>query len=187
MINGDIDLAWATASAPQAIEKYVVGTPVNNFGVQFRAFWSPLGLHLLVLVQDAMRVNDSPGQGSFDDDTVEVYIDADGNRGTTLDGANDHHFLFGWRDTEPQNVSLRRIEGVVFGQDQSGNGYGMEITFPWTTLGTTAASGKIFGLDVHVNDDDDGGLRERKVAWFTTQDTSFRDPSSYGRVRLTAP
>jgi len=187
IVDGTLDLAWGTASPAQTIGKYLVGTPVNNFGVQFRAFWSPIGLHLLVLAEDAMRVNDSPGQGSFDDDTVEVYIDADGSRGTSLDGINDHHFLFGWNDTDPQNVSLRRTDGVVYGQGQTIVGYGMEITFPWTTLGTTANAGKVFGIDIHVDDDDDGGLRDRKVAWFTTQDTSFRDPSSYGRMRLAAP
>lgn len=187
VIDGNLDPAWATASAPQSISKYVFGASVNNFDAQFRAFWSPLGLHILVIVEDAQRVNDSEGQASYDDDTVEVYIDADGSRGTTLDGMNDHHFLFGWNDTVPQNVSLRRVEGVVYGQNQAANGYGIEITFPWITLGTTANAGKVFGLDVHVNDDDNGGLRERKVAWFTTQDTSFRDPSSYGRVRLAAP
>lgn len=183
-IDGSIDSVWELASALQPIQNYVFGTAVNSFGAQWRGFWSPQGLHLLILVDDNKRYNDSAGQGSFDDDTVEVYIDADGNRGTTLDGQNDHHFLFGWNDTEPQNVSLRRIEGVGFAQSQRGPGYLMELSFPWTTLGTTAAAGKIFGIDVHVNDDDDGGPRERKIAWFATQDLSFRDPSSYGRVRL---
>ena len=187
MIDGNLDAAWATSSPAQTVKNYVFGAPVDNFGVQFRAFWSLTGLHLLVLVEDAAKVNNTPGEVSFDDDTVEVYIDADGSRGTTLDGLNDHHFLFGFGDTMPANVSLRRLDGVAYGQGQSAAGYGMEITFPWATLGTTAAAGKVFGIDVHVNDDDDGGLRERKVAWFTTQDTSFRDPSSYGRVRLSAP
>ena len=181
--DGKLEAAWRAASPPQSIDKLLVGSAAK-FSAEFRALWSQAGLHLLVVVEDTNLKNDSAGQGSFDDDTVEVYVDADGSRGTNLDNKNDHHILFGWNDTEPQNVSLRRTDGIGFGQSKSGAGYLMELTLPWSTLATTASAGKLFGLDVHVNDDDDGGPRERKYAAFATQDVSFRDPSTYGRVRL---
>jgi len=183
MADGKLEPAWLAASPPQNIDKLLVGTAANS-SATFRALWSQAGLHILVVVEDTKLTNDSDGQGSFDDDTVEVYIDADGSRGTNLDNKNDHHILFGWNDTEPQNVSLRRTDGIGFGQAKSAAGYLMELTLPWSTLVTTASAGKLFGLDVHVDDDDDGGLRDRKYAWFATQDISFRDPSTYGRVRL---
>jgi hypothetical protein len=41
------------------------------------------------------------------------------------------------------------------------------------------------GFDVHINDDDNGGPRDGKVSWHSTSDESWRDPSTFGSLRLT--
>lgn len=55
----------------------------------------------------------------------------------------------------------------------------------WSTLGqSSVAIGALSGLDVHVNDDDDGGNRDGKKAWFNTADTSWQNPGTFSTARL---
>jgi hypothetical protein len=51
---------------------------------------------------------------------------------------------------------------------------------PWSTLGVTPGPGKQIGLDVQVNDDDDGGDRDTKVMWHAQRDTAWQQPSVFG-------
>ena len=51
-------------------------------------------------------------------------------------------------------------------------------------LGTTPTVGKKIGLDVHVNDDDDGGDRDTKIMWFGTRDIAWQQPSAFGTAEL---
>jgi hypothetical protein len=47
--------------------------------------------------------------------------------------------------------------------------------------------GMSFGLEVHINDDDDGGDREGKMAWFATEvlgDVAWDRPDAFANVRL---
>ncbi len=52
----------------------------------------------------------------------------------------------------------------------------LQIKFSWSTLGATATAGLRIGLEVQVNDDDDGGARDGKKAW--------QNPSTFGTGRL---
>ncbi|MEZ5447604.1 MAG: sugar-binding protein [Thiolinea sp.] len=45
-------------------------------------------------------------------------------------------------------------------------------------------SGHRMGIDIHVNDDDDGGGREGKLTWYGKVDEAYRNPSVLGELVL---
>ena len=77
-----------------------------------------------------------------------------------------------------------RTEGVVFATVRTDRGYRMEIKLPWSTVGTKPSAGAKIGLDVHVNDDDDGGDRDSKLAWWGKEDNAWQTPSAFGTADL---
>jgi len=51
-------------------------------------------------------------------------------------------------------------------------------------LGVEPSAGKKIGLDVHVNDDDDGGDRDTKLTWYGKQDNAWQNPGIFGTAEL---
>ena len=77
-----------------------------------------------------------------------------------------------------------RIEGVQYAMVTTNTGYQLEIKFPWSTLGTKPRTGAKIGLDVHVNDNDAGQKRDRKLTWHATTDNAWENPQSFGNAEL---
>jgi oligosaccharide reducing-end xylanase len=65
-------------------------------------------------------------------------------------------------------------------------GYRLEVKIPWATLSVTPAQNNLIGLDVHVNDDDDGGTRDGKKTWFATNDNAWQNPSLLATAQLSS-
>ena len=53
-------------------------------------------------------------------------------------------------------------------------------------LAGAPSAGNLVGIDVHINEDDDGGGREDKLSWKSPNDTAFSDPSLFGTAQLMA-
>jgi oligosaccharide reducing-end xylanase len=114
-----------------------------------------------------------------------VYVDGNNNKTTTYD-SNDRQYVFGWNDSTVVEGGGRSATGVTFSKvDSSSTAYRIELKIPWSTLGVTASTNKLVGLDVHINDDDAGGAREGKRMWNDTTDTAWSNPSRFGTVTLT--
>jgi hypothetical protein len=63
-------------------------------------------------------------------------------------------------------------------------GYRFEIALPWQTIrGGSPAAGYRFGIDVMIDDDDDGGNRQAQLAWRLTGGTAH-NPSLWGTAVL---
>ncbi|MCB1621003.1 MAG: hypothetical protein KDI44_09710, partial [Thiothrix sp.] len=62
--------------------------------------------------------------------------------------------------------------------------YVLTLSIPWNSLHARPRIGHRLGLDVHINDDDDGGDREGKLVWHDRSDTAYRNPSALGEVVL---
>lgn len=75
-------------------------------------------------------------------------------------------------------------DGVEFAVGRADVGYRVEVKFPWATLGTKPSPGTKIGLDVHVNDDDDGGDRDSKLTWHGKEDNAWQTPSALGTAEL---
>ncbi|MDD5064551.1 MAG: sugar-binding protein [Phycisphaerae bacterium] len=199
VIDGNEDDVWSVA--PVYKLKNVIYAPPsspNDIAADFRAMWDADNLYLLVDVTDDSLVNDTrPDQavtlptGSTNipwwyDDCVEVYIDA-GNSKSNQYGSEDAQYHFDWDRTSPtmgRHNEHGRMENIEFAMKTIEKGYRTEIKFPWATLGKKPSAGSSIGLDVHVNDDDEGGERDTKITWCDKQDTAWSNPQAFGNGEL---
>ena len=76
------------------VTKTIIGTPNNT--TTFAVLWDSLYLYIAVKVTDANKFNDSANP--WDDDALEIYIDADNNGGTSY-GVNDRQFMKEWNSS----------------------------------------------------------------------------------------
>ena len=164
----------------------VIYSPVfseADFSASYRALWDAKNLYVLVNVTDDVLKNDS--EEFYLDDAVEVFIDADNSKSADY-GDNDYQYFFEWAEANPRMGETRhsRTDGVEFAVGRADAGYRVEIKFPWATLGVTPSVGTKIGLDVHVNDDDDGGERDTKLTWRGKEDNAWQMPSVLGTAEL---
>ncbi len=163
----------------------IVPTPVD-LSVEFQLTWDNTNLYIYAAVTDSSLVNNSDTD-VWEDDGIEVYLDGGNEKGTAYDG-NDHHLLFRYNDATIHHLSAGATNptGITASQGSIPGGYSKEMAIPWAFLGVTPANGTQIGLDVHVNDDDDGGARDQKLATYATVDEAWNNPSLFGSYQLQA-
>ena len=185
-VDGNVEASWNSANS-ETIANVVLGPVTSdiNLSGSFRTLWDSSNLYVLVQINDDAQHNDS-GTQPWNDDSVEIYIDANNDKQTSY-GSDDYRYNFVWNGS---SVTIRELQhnavtGVVASRVSTATGYTIEVKLPWSTLGQTGvAVNALFGLDVHINDDDNGGSREGKKAWFNTVDTSWQNPGTFATVRL---
>jgi hypothetical protein len=184
VIDGRADSVWSE-SRQYKIGNVIYGSPSNDedFSASYKAVWDEKNLYLLVDVTDENLKNDS--DDFYLDDCVEVFVDADNSKSGSY-GDNDYQFHFGWAEANPSmgESQHNQTEGVEFAVGRADAGYRIEIKLPWSTLGVEPSAGKKIGLDVHVNDDDDGGDRDTKLTWRGKEDNAWETPSAFGTAEL---
>ncbi len=182
-IDGAMDEVWNDTPAYGASR--VVGGASSGAGdlsATWRARWDADALYLLVRVADESLRNDSGNP--WEDDSVEIYLDGDDSKASSYT-ADDYQLVIGWNDVNVVEAHGKSVPNVVFAKQDVPGGYQMEIRVPWTSVNAQPAiSWRTIGLDVHVNDDDDGGRRDGKVAWNSDFDSSWTDPRTFGALRL---
>ena len=189
-IDASVDSVWSTASS------YNVGVlstgAVSNSSdasATWKGIWTNAGLYLLVNVTDDVIFTDSDTNYGADD-SIEVLIDGDQSRWSGYDGSNDYQFVFRPGDTTVRTgiSSVAATTGITFTTTTTSSpGYRLEAVIPWALLGTTPDAGQTIGLDVSVNDDDDGGARDGKISWIDPFDQSFQNPLLFGTGELIGP
>jgi endo-1,4-beta-D-glucanase Y len=184
VIDGTVEAAWNNFTAAN-IANTNSGTVSSSADLSgtWKATWDNTNLYVLVNVTDDVKKNDSPSTNVYDDDGIEIYIDM-GNTKTSTYGANQFQYSFRWNDATVYENKHSATTGVTFAKaDPTGTSYVMEVKIPWSTLGASApAINALEGFEVMVNDDDDGGIRDGKMAWAATVDNTWQDPSLMGTV-----
>lgn len=186
VIDGVIDAVWANDNVPKiAINRGVTGMilSTNDLSGNFKALWDASYLYILGNIVDEEKINESAEV--YNDDGLEIFIDINNDKATSY-GANDVQYTFGWNDGVliASNPSGRATTGINYSMVESTNGYTFEARIPWTTLKGSPVVGQKVGFDLHINDDDDGGERDAKLAWTSTSDDTWQDPSLLGTVVL---
>jgi chitodextrinase len=174
-VDGNLTEAGWSVAAPA--DKTISGTPNNT--VLVGTMWDANYLYIGAKITDAALQNDSGVIN--DDDSIDVYIDADRNRSTVYDSF-DRHFTFGYNDTvftEKNN----KTTGVMFATTPVTGGYQVEVAIPWSNLGITPAAGLKLGFDLANNDDDDGSTRDSQLMWNGTGN-NYQNTSAFGDVLL---
>jgi len=185
VIDGTAEDIWSAASQYK-LENIMYSSvpPANDLSTTYRVMWDKENLYLFVDVHDDVLKNDSDEY--YFDDTIEVFIDADNSKSSEY-GENDHLFYFDWDKTSPsigKSGEPYLKEEVKFALVTVDTGYRLEAMFPWSTLGTKPSTGSKIGLDIHVNDDDDGGERDSKLMWRDTKDSAWQSPLTFGTAEL---
>ncbi len=167
-----------------------VCTPIvptmNDLSIAYQLTWDNTNLYIHIEVTDSALVNNSDAD-IWEDDGIELYLDGGNEKATSYD-VNDHQFVFRYNDNTIYHLSAGATNpvGVTAAQGTIPGGYTKEIAVAWSLLGVTPTNGTQIGLDIHVNDDDDGGARDQKVATFATTDNAWQDPSIFGTYELSA-
>ena len=185
-IDGAIDEMWDLAPA-QNIANVNIGSvsSSSDLSATWRGLWTGEALCLLIDVTDESLRNDS-GSSWWDDDTIEIYIDSDNSKYGSYDGVNDYQYGFRYNDGTIHigQHSIVNTQGIVFVQNQTSTGYRLELSIPWTTLNSNPVSGQVIGIDVSIDDDDNGGGRDAQIAWNDTTATGWFNPSVFGEATL---
>jgi chitodextrinase len=176
-VDGSLDEpVWAMV---KSVDKAVNGKPNNsaNFGV----LWDNDYLYVGVKVTDDNLYNDSTEP--YSDDSVEIYIDGNHNKGTTYD-SYDRQYIKGWNDSALLE-SRGKTTGVKHAWAAIPGGYSVELAIPWSSLGITPIAGMTIGFDVASNDDDDGAGRDSQSMWAGTAD-NWTNTSMFGELQLSS-
>jgi len=186
VIDGTAEDLWSEAR--QYKLSNVIYAPVSSeedCSAYFKALWDAQNLYMLVDVTDDSLKNDSDSDLWYQDDCVEVFIDADNSKSSDYD-EDDAQYHFDWDRTNPTMDRFEHgsLNGVEFAMVTTEKGYRTEIKFPWSALGTKPSAGAKIGLDVHVNDDDDGGDRDSKLTWRGKEDNAWQNPGVLGTAEL---
>ncbi|MNQ83314.1 Endo-1,4-beta-xylanase A precursor [compost metagenome] len=174
-IDGNLnEPGWQIATP---ISKAVSG--VTYASSQFGVMWDSTYLYVGVNIVDSALYNDSTN--IYDDDSFDVYIDANHNRNFTYD-AFDRQFAFGYNDLAASEKN-GNLSGVSFKTLATPNGYSLEAAIPWSNLGITPTIGMKIGFDIANNDDSNGGVRDSQTMWNGTNN-NWMNTSAFGDVIL---
>jgi len=182
VLDGQVDDIWAGASAQYFVP---LDDPANGSGV-WKALYDSENLYVLVDVTDDSLHNDS--DGSWQDDSVELYFDGGNTKLNTPLAGDDHQYNFGWTTDEIQGTNIDGYtDGIEHAQVDTDTGWRIEIKLPWLSIwGVVPQAGDLIGIDCYYNDDDDGGdSRENKMLGFSAVE-GWNDASQWGTAILAA-
>jgi len=192
-IDGVIDEPWSYATEQEIANTVAGSNPSGSADCSgtWQALWSYDYIYALIVVNDEALNNDSGASSKYQDDSVEFYVDGDNSKGTTPD-ENDHQYTCRWNNNEVEEPSAIHngepsIVGFEYAVTTTGTGYIYEARIPWTSImGEAPIAGQLIGIEVFINDDDDGGDRDSQIAWFGTDGNGWQDPSLWATALLVA-
>ncbi|NJM93271.1 MAG: hypothetical protein HC842_00185 [Cytophagales bacterium] len=154
-VNGSLsEASWNVATSAS---KLISGAPSHT--VTFGTQWNSTYLFVGVKVLDANLVND--GGAAHQNDAVEIFIDANHNGGSVYD-SHDRQYIKAYNST---TLSGSNASGVLHGWAAITGGFTVELAIPWSNLGVIPTNGMTIGLDLAIDDDDNGGDRDGQSTW----------------------
>jgi hypothetical protein len=193
VIDGVVDDVWSVATEqdmPQTISGSEPSGPADCSG-KWRVLWDWEHIYALAIVKDEALNNDSGAGSKWNDDSVEFYVDGDNSKGSTVDD-NDHQFTCRWNNAEIEAPSAIHngepsLVGFEYAIVTTGNGYIYEARIPWTSIiAEPPGAGDLIGIDMYINDDDDGTDRDTQISWYSPEGAGWNTPSMWGTARLVA-
>lgn len=188
MTTGVIDSGWNDISA-KVIDNTLIGATPSSSDIS--GFWKARrddnNLYLYIKILDDLLRKD--GTGDFNDDSLEIYISPTRNTTSTY-LATDRSFRIDASTLSGTPLEIRgnSTTNVVYKVVPIEGQYYCLLRVPLSNLGFNSTSNvpddKVIGIEVQINDDDDGGNRDNKLAWFATSDNVFSNPANMGQAKL---
>ena len=161
----------------------VTEPPWDNEDLSFQVYagYDADNLYVAVDVSDYDMLDDSAAANSengntWEDDSVEVFIDGDNSNFDTRDTTGTNPEVSGaggqfvitinnaYRDAEAGNPGYGENAAWYAKTAWTDTGYQAEFRISLSTIGNPQP-GDIIGFNVAVNDDDDGGGNEYQIVW----------------------
>ncbi|MDB4223841.1 hypothetical protein N9850_08710, partial [Granulosicoccus sp.] len=203
VIDGEYDELWNTAQYRDqdgevlGIDKWLIGEGIMDPSLGSNMRWGAMHdgtyLYLIVFAENGpyQTPNGDSGDILYEDDSVDIYLDGNNSKGAGYDGVDDIHFIIALLDGDTlandSDSDSARIQTVVNSSPIDltaieyavclcgGNGLDdqqvYEIRLNLEALNIPVDT--TFGLDVSINNDNNGGVRDAKWAWFN--DTGVDD------------
>ena len=193
VIDGVVDDVWSIATEQDILNTTSGSAPSGpaDCSGKWRVLWDWEYIYALVVVRDEVLNNDSGTDSKWNDDSVEFYVDGDNSKGSTCD-ENDHQYTCRWNNAELETPSAYHngepsLVGFEYAIVTTGNGYIYEVRIPWTSImGTGPTTGQEIGIEVFINDDDDGGDGDTQIGWYGTEENGWQTPSMWATAQLVA-
>jgi len=148
-----------------------ISSPLD-LSASLRSAWDDNYLYFAVVITDNMLIADSTNV--WDDDSIEIALDG------ALDGRccgnDDHQYIIAIdgrladlgtlipANTLPMSLTVRQVA----------SGYRVEMAIPLLNLtGAPVMSGTVMGINLALNDDDDGGRRDKRLVWIGNSTLDF--------------
>ncbi len=198
VIDGQIDALW-DANQVHPIDAHRNGLEMESkldCSGTIQLLLDTQNLYVLIDVNDEALVQDS--ENGWDDDRIEIFIDADGSKTSGgpgfggTDGVNDYQYCFSWKPDTISPVewyfngeSRDTMTGVDSAVVVTDHGYRVEVKLPWSTLlDTVPSEGHFIGIALAVADDDDGGSGDSQVTALMGGTGSPHQPILWRTARL---
>lgn len=172
---------------PIAFNQVLEGKTWNkkDFYGRWQAHWDVNNLYLTVRIYDDHPMHDSPDP--TDDDAVELFIDSNNQRAAQMDGVSDFHLIFTplhgvqvGKTSAPLSVTALRSMQTTMRRET--DGYTLEARLPWQVFGFQPQIRHVIGMEVEIDDDDDGGKRDKRLGWVANDNRAATDPSLWASV-----
>jgi hypothetical protein len=193
VIDAVIDDVWSVATEqdmPITTSGSAPSGPADCSG-KWKVLWDWEYIYALVIVKDEALNNDSGAGSKWNDDSVEFYVDGDNTKASTVDD-NDHQYTCRWNNAEIETPSAIHngdpsLVGYEYAIVTTGSGYIYEARVPWTSIiAEPPGAGDLIGIDMYINDDDDGTDRDTQIAWHSEAGAGWNTPSMWGTAQLVA-
>lgn len=193
VIDGEIDSIWRRQTAHDVRFKTQPGWtntgPAADHSSSWKAMWDKEALYVLIEVND-----DIPAFGSrnpWQDDSAEIFVDADHSRRKDLDQVDDFLLFFAPErpDIVPGIGSMPAHPDMTHVTRRTDNGYLVETRLPWSTLNTSAPTpGRRIGFNIATTDFDipQGNDRSQRT-WTPKQQGEFKRPDVMGVLIFSSP
>ncbi|MEO0330998.1 MAG: sugar-binding protein, partial [Bacteroidota bacterium] len=183
-LDGELDDAYAEVEV-LAIDTEIQPsiTDADDLSATWRSVYDEDNLYFYIEVQDDDLQSDNPDGEWFQDDGVEIYLDADNSKTFNSYDENDYQIVVRL-DGSIFDTKGQLGDGAEASITETASGYIAEVKLPWTAIGATPLPGLFLGLDVHIIDDDEGSNRDGKLSWFAEIDQSFSNAALFGTVYL---
>ncbi len=181
-IDGAADGLWMSPDNKEMRAENQVQPTVSgpeDLSGSLKLLWDNNYVYFFAEIADDEKYNDS--ENFYEDDGIEIYFDINNDKATTY-GANDVQYSFRWNDgTRVGSLpSGRSVTGIDYIAVSTSEGYNVEGRIPWTTLQGSPQVGQLIGIEFMINDDDNGGGRDGKLAWNAATDDAWQNPSLFG-------
>lgn len=170
----------------------LLASPVADYqdGAGYSEWWAMHdGTNLYVRVRvsnDSLRNVIIDSEEPWNDDGLELFIDGDNSKGDSYDGIDDFQALLTPHNNILPFIPAHSASGLrIFHRSGGMYAYDIEVTINLASAGIE--TGRPFGFDLHINEDDNGGERDAKWGWFEKSgfDRSWMQPSRFGTLLLT--